>query len=593
MKKLIIILLSFVYFANLFSQRDIGCSYDDLSVEAIVVLHTDRDRYIVGENLWFKAYCIEDMILKSDFSKVLYVELYDGKGISIVKRKFLLSKGIAVGDFSIPKTIYSGNYFLRAYTNYQRNFSVDNIYTQMVSILNPYISESEILNTEYVIDTLAKEVVLINKENEIEDINLNIGLNKKQFNKREKIILSLETTELDSIDISISVVKKGYAFNNKELSEIITANSWLKYSQLFQYNRVYREFILNKGIGAKNIDELAFIPEIRGVSLSGIARNSISKTPLSNRTYLLTVVGGTPQIHVSKTDSKGRFIFSFNDLYEKQKLYIGSFNQIGDDSLELLVNSDFDYRFPEIKTIPLTFNKKNNDIFNSMFINIQLRTLYDVDKHLMTNSQPNNYVPINLKNPDFVVNVKEFIDLPDIESVFREIIPGVSIYGKGGHRYLSLFNRKKGLLFKRPLILLDNVMVSNVDRLLLINPSIVERIEVISSRYYLGDFSIDGIISIKTQTENFASYEWDDNSVFVLFNYYSKNHIFNNTITNFQNKSIPYVRNTLFWKPSLRFRSRKDISFISSDEKGIFEVVVKGFSISGKPYYGKVEFIVK
>jgi hypothetical protein len=104
-----------------------------------VSLHTDRTLYLSGEHIWFNAYCsIVDASAGSQLSNVLYVELYLNKQ-AVVKKKFQIVGGNVQGMLTIPEEIPSANYYLRAYTQYQRNFAPETFFTTLLTIINPEI----------------------------------------------------------------------------------------------------------------------------------------------------------------------------------------------------------------------------------------------------------------------------------------------------------------------------------------------------------------------------------------------------------------------------------------------------------------------
>ncbi|NJK95698.1 MAG: hypothetical protein HC905_13010 [Bacteroidales bacterium] len=60
--------------------------------------------------------------MPSDNSNTLYVELVS-PGSKIIETKVIrMDKGLGHGDFHLGDSIPSGNYQIRAYTNYMRNF---------------------------------------------------------------------------------------------------------------------------------------------------------------------------------------------------------------------------------------------------------------------------------------------------------------------------------------------------------------------------------------------------------------------------------------------------------------------------------------
>jgi len=104
-----------------------------------VGLLTDRTLYISGENIWFKAFVsIKNRQENRQLSNIFYIELYQNKQ-AVVKRKFQIVDGYVQGMLTIPEEIPSANYYLRAYTQYQRNFPPETFFTTLLSIINPEI----------------------------------------------------------------------------------------------------------------------------------------------------------------------------------------------------------------------------------------------------------------------------------------------------------------------------------------------------------------------------------------------------------------------------------------------------------------------
>lgn len=86
-------------------------------------LHTDREYYSAGEDIWFSAYLVNGRSANlTSTSNNLYVELISPDA-GIADRKVIrLEKGLGKGDFKLKDSIPAGWYQLRAYTNWMRNF---------------------------------------------------------------------------------------------------------------------------------------------------------------------------------------------------------------------------------------------------------------------------------------------------------------------------------------------------------------------------------------------------------------------------------------------------------------------------------------
>ena len=102
-------------------------------------LHIDRDKYIAGEEIWFSIYNIDRKAGKlSSASVIAYAELINPWNVPIIQRRLQLSGGRGEGKFTIPDSVSSGRYTLRAYTNIMKNFLPDECFQQDIDIYNPF-----------------------------------------------------------------------------------------------------------------------------------------------------------------------------------------------------------------------------------------------------------------------------------------------------------------------------------------------------------------------------------------------------------------------------------------------------------------------
>ncbi|HEY0668467.1 MAG TPA: TonB-dependent receptor plug domain-containing protein [Sphingobacteriaceae bacterium] len=111
-----------------------------------VHIHTDKPYYAIGDNIWLKAYVVNaEKNQLSALSKVLYVDLINEK--DSIKQSLLLpvSNGLAWGDFQLDDNLPEGNYRIRAYTTWMRNFGEDYFFDKTItignSVSNNYISD--------------------------------------------------------------------------------------------------------------------------------------------------------------------------------------------------------------------------------------------------------------------------------------------------------------------------------------------------------------------------------------------------------------------------------------------------------------------
>jgi hypothetical protein len=111
--------------------------YHAQRLEEKLYVHTDKEFYLAGEICWFKLYVLDaDRHRPLDLSKVAYVEWLDKDNHPILQAKIGLSQGHGDGSLYLPLTLRSGNYKLRAYTNWMKNYGVDWFFEKMVTVVN-------------------------------------------------------------------------------------------------------------------------------------------------------------------------------------------------------------------------------------------------------------------------------------------------------------------------------------------------------------------------------------------------------------------------------------------------------------------------
>ncbi len=130
-----------------------------------VHLHMDKPYYAIGDNIWFKAYVVNaEMNELSALSKILYVELINEKDSVKQSLKLPLVFGLASGDFTLTDSLKEGNYRIRAYTTWMRNFGEEYFFDKTFTVGNS-IANSILTNVSYKFSKTG------NSEKVIADIN--------------------------------------------------------------------------------------------------------------------------------------------------------------------------------------------------------------------------------------------------------------------------------------------------------------------------------------------------------------------------------------------------------------------------------------
>lgn len=117
--------------------------YNQQAVQEKVFVHLDRPLYVVGETIWFKTFCLDAALhTPLNMSKVAYLEVLDREHNPVLQTKIALEDGKGFGSVFIPPFIQSGQYTVRSYTNWMKNFSPDFYFETAISIVNPFSKPS-------------------------------------------------------------------------------------------------------------------------------------------------------------------------------------------------------------------------------------------------------------------------------------------------------------------------------------------------------------------------------------------------------------------------------------------------------------------
>jgi hypothetical protein len=143
-------------FGQAFPTDSITKKFDQYRKQALqekLYLQLDRTFYLTGEMMWFKIYYVDGSYHKPlDISKVAYIEILDRDNESVLQTKVALKNGMGDGSLFLSASLLSGNYTVRAYTNWMKNFSPEYFFHKPVTIINPFIKpdrESPSVKTNY------------------------------------------------------------------------------------------------------------------------------------------------------------------------------------------------------------------------------------------------------------------------------------------------------------------------------------------------------------------------------------------------------------------------------------------------------------
>jgi len=678
-----------------------------------IYIHTDREEYIAGEDLWFNVYLIDRQSLKpSSQSRIAYFELLNSENRPIVQKRIFINKGFGPGQLQLPDTLSPGTYTIRAYTNWMKNFLPDNCFYKDIKVFNALnrvrfrqklipaesekkeisVSDNQLnerpginLKAEYIrssglnIDITADEK-FITKNNSliylfiqthgridhvsarrIEGNSTSITLPESSLTKgiahitvfdskgqpvrekyifipvverqiasvscidscgpREKITVSLESiSAIDStlidgnISISVSPLTKdkhstdmndylilGTEFGqntvNKSLKEIINDPNNEVIDSILENTR--SKWINWGKILSDEIPVFKYQIEKEDHILQGKLIADQQSSSSSSEHVLLCIPGRKAEFQYAVTDNEGNFKFSIpvDDRYRDLIIMPDYFTR----NERLIIESAFSDRYFKDEIPVNSLLKQIPQYIEEWSVNYQVNRIYSISSS--GNSVKQIFSPIEpirfYGKPDVELILSDYVSLPEMEEVFFELLPHVTLKKKNSNYEILITDRMDDKRVElTPVLLLDGVIINDPAIIADLDPLTVEKIEVVREKYIAGIYFFSGIVNVITKAADFSSVQLPDymirlpyRTIDPVMSFVSPDY----SAEEEKDNAIPDFRNTLYWNPSLKpdKEGRVVAEFWTSDVVSDYEIVVRGINKEGEIITARKFFRVK
>jgi len=665
-----------------------------------VYVHTDREVYIAGEDIWFNIYVTDRKSMKPSAStRIAYVELLAPGNRPVFQGKILLETGSGSGHAAIPDTLHSGSYTLRAWTSWNRNFMPFSGFTRELIVCNSLDAAFQtfmntagaenvqtlnnltvtsnsakgiaiesrkapdsliirmICDEEFVRNNMGMICLFIETHGNIDLIRpqrITAGWNETAIPKQkllqginhitlfdagnkpvaEKYVLNCNDTEKhvftapDSLgrrqdtDISFVPYPKTPELNKEAHFSISVSRQpdERSISRMSDYLLTGTEFgkdgmLLTRwknltGVREESADSLLSHLRSRWIDwqsvlsdgraaagyehetvnhfLTGRLVSSQGTTSVSAKRLFMCSPGGQAQFQYAISDSNGYFSFSLPADEKVRDLIV-----MPDDTsnqYKVIIDSPFD-EFTEKQDVKaVTAERSFTDLVTDMSVNYQTSRLYNkTDRVKSEKAQDAGRPPQRFYGkPDMELVLADYLSLPVMSEVFTELLPHIYLRKKKGGYTISVIDRKNDIIIsENPVLMIDGVIIRDASLIAGLDPSIVERIDVIREKYEVGTYIFTGIINVITKSADFSCVSLPDYMARIHYRCIDPAPTWNasGTVAAAQGRSrIPDMRSTLFWTP--RTIPGKDgtttIRFRSSDAPGEYYIHLEGFTGEGK-----------
>ena len=530
-----------------------------------VYLHTDKPYYYAGDQIYLKGYFnYGNPYLRDELSKVLHVEVINKNRDLIIAKKLQIRDGIAVGNFSLPDTLSQEDYFLRAYTNWQKNYGPNHYFLKSVSILDPY---------QRVVEFEASELPEAN--------GITLKADKDSYGKREKVTLTIKTLTDKQMptaaNISVSVTDQNQIIPIKESLDI------------------NQSLMLESIPASLGLDRFSY-PVEKSLSVKGFVTDDKGKPISSSVTAFVNDFQGMVSL---ESNRDGEFTMEEMEFYGPMKLDFQSTDKKGNpegtvkllDDLKAPITLPADAYFPKKETV-------SNSIYPIVEEQEVPEEIIEEEETEKEEKQAIYGKPNYIVEGDKLMATGNSVDL--VNSLAGNV-PGmrVTLVGATGQQQIRLRGGGASVGGSlEPLVMVNGGIMAQTgattaaDNLRSINVNDIERVEIVTRTVpMLGDQGRNGVIAVYLK-------EYDPNAVnpmtgaglnsFMVEGYSTYNPMFVVDYSQENDPNFEDKRQTLYWNPYLVTddNGTVTISFYTNDQAGPMTVSVKGLTVNGRGLSG-------
>ena len=432
-------------------------------------------------------------------------------------------------------------------------------------------------------------------------LRLNLALNRQTFSGREEITLSLNQVTPDPAiiaDVSVSIKKeddlqrpsgeniRSYLYLRKDLSGEIE-NPDYYFSDAETGKADLDNLLLTHGwrkFKNQSAEEEGRYHRI-GIRFTG----KTDGQPLAGREATLSVPSRIPMIYTAVTDTNGVAYFWVKNVYGTHNLVTRL------TSGELSHAEILKFRSEAELFSPADLTGISQNSYNEYAINAQVENIFSgKNRTAWLPPATLDSLPFFGK-ADVRYRLDDYTRFVIMEEVLREYVKEVMVRKNRDDFRLRTQDVNRNTFFNsNPLILLDGVPVPHPNDLMAYDPLKVETVDVITSRFYLGESVHDGIVSFSTYKGVLENFTLDPSfSVFTYEGLQPEREFYVPEVPG--TASVPDNRTVLYWTPRLMLSGEESrrIKFSSSDLSGEYVVDVQGIDSSGKPGSQTLRFSVK
>lgn len=532
-----------------------------------VYVHVAKTFYMPGEILWFRLYLQDpERGGLADWSDVAYVELLNASAEPVLGAKIdMRSDQSQGGSFYLTPDLPGGGYTLVAYTSPMKAAGSEAFFKQEIELLNPFLAPSAVSGAN---GTPPGYRLFSGGTSPVFEGPLQIEAlpNALTFGTRDPVEIQLRTLLNDSpvsSDLSVSVFKV-HAFQDEQV-----------------IGRVQK---IEPDIDPKS-DEF---PEQRYHRMRFKLTHKTHHTPLSGEDVLLAVPGPHHKLYTARTNEQGEVSFYVKDMFGSSQVAIRLLD--GRESHVELISPFYEWADADRKQeegMLRLFEDALRDEILEYSLNVQTENSFFARERAEFHEPQVDTLPF-YGDGAVVYHLDDYTRFVRMEEVLREYIPEVRLQRRGGDYQFRIVNDIVGHYFQdSPLILVDGVPITHANDVVTFDPLKIEKISIVTRRYFLGEVVYDGVINFSTYDGVLQDFPLESAVTLIPYEALQKQRLFFSPQHDGSDPRLgrmPDTRTALYWNPSVPVDASgvARLSFYTSDVPGDYVIEVRGRSSDGK-----------
>jgi len=419
-------------------------------------------------------------------------------------------------------------------------------------------------------------------------IEITAHLDKPKVLPGDSVILHIKSNLNDSIHyvVALNLGNRNTSPALKELIEsTLYSSSITSFTDAVSVNdlrQIYNDSVFVNdyllkfkitGNTKSRLNTINYLPEILQDMVTGSVKKSSDQSLAANKNIYLSFVDSICWINSCKTDNSGRFTATLPLDYQGENL-IATVNDNTDNYI-LKFDDEFNPDFLKVDKENYVPDSSLKNIIESRMLNLQVNDAYS---ELHKSTCPPRPDLRFYGYPDADYKFKKYL-VPNLEEFISEIVSKAFIVKKGKEVDIKLFNKteKNSIIGDHPLIIFDGIPLFNTRNITSIPAEKLESIRIVSSKFFFGTETFDGIVDITSNSKAFDLVDLDKNSTRVPFSPV----ITTKDEYRQQNSRIPNYISTIYFNNINSATGIEDIVLPLPQNAGNYSLSVVGYTKAG------------